>query len=35
MLDHGDQPHLGHKDEAHVSVKLKDSKQPFKSSLAL
>ena len=35
MLDYGDQSHLGHQDQAYVSVKLENSNQPFKSSLAL
>lgn len=35
MLDHGDESYLGHKDEAHVAVKLENSNEPFKSSVAL
>ena len=35
MLDNGNQPDLGHKDKAHVTVKSSDIHQSRKASLAL
>lgn len=35
MFDHGNESNMGHQNEAHVTIKLKDSHQSLKAPMAL